>query len=427
MSQAKKPIPEASRPRDNTADQFEQNPLSAIHGRLSDQALSEFSDEARVRETLRRVITEGKSLTETARDLRVAPSFVALWREKYREVAARDTQRPVANAPLISEAGLVDGADLNSIPEIAREQFSSNWERLMEQTLAREAAFQQDPWRVTIETSPATGWLFREGRVDRVVAWGASIALVASVIAVSYFSAARAYVPTDNVGPPAEREDVIIESAANVARSFFQATSLDEKKKFLHLTPVVDGLVDEYFSRQPMQEMADAEIRSAFADRAVVSLEFDVPSKSRSHFCNVVKRSGRWLIDWETTSFFQEDHLQRIIAARPTEPTRVTAQLSHDDYYSYDYTDVKKWKCYRLSYPGLVLNLFAYVRVDSSEQFVLDSLLSLMPHQMEGQANPQSLPKHKEPVVLEIRYGPKARRGNQAEIIRVIHEKWVAE
>ena len=69
-------------------------------------------------------------------------------------------------------------ADLVTVPEAAREMFQANWERMVEASRVTEASFRQRPWRLFLENSWMTGWMFTDGKLDRNSLAGLVVAVV---------------------------------------------------------------------------------------------------------------------------------------------------------------------------------------------------------------------------------------------------------
>jgi transposase-like protein len=147
------------------ADSFEQNPLSAVTARVTAQAIAGMSDSERVREALRDVLERRDGLAEAARTWQVAPSALSEWQRRY--AAFLEEELNLAERPLMEDGGMARDADLVTVPEAAREMFQANWERMVEASRVTEASFRQRPWRLFLENSWMTGWMFTDGKLDR--------------------------------------------------------------------------------------------------------------------------------------------------------------------------------------------------------------------------------------------------------------------
>jgi len=398
-------------PRHVAPDAFEQNPLSQVSERISMQATEGLDDAGRVREALRVVIAEGVPISEAARRCHVAPSFLAEWRAKY--LALLNEEPSIASQPLMEEGAILKDADLVRIPRVAREHFAENWERLVEITRATPSTFRQHPVLLFLENSWLTGWLYNEGKVDRGVFAGASVVLAVLVLAATFLLAGHFYRHEQHVPAKVENLDADIRRAADVAIKFFKAESAEEKMKYVRADGAARDLMEEYFERHPAEGLPGVVLTTAMPDANRYALEFDMPSLDRKHFCVVVKHGGQLLVDWETCSLFQEANFEQIRKTKPRRPVRVAARVVADNYYNYGFT-ADKFTCFRLFYPGLALDLFAYTPKDSMEEGRLKGLLE-----------PVVGSERQVTAVLEIKYPASDAPANQVEIVRIVSEDWV--
>ena len=188
-----------------------------------------------------------------------------------------------------------------------------------------------------------------------------------------------------------------------------------ERLKFIREPEAVRGMVEAYYKENPDGPVNDAALSLASTSRHLVNLSYDVPSQGRSHFLCVVLVKGKPLVDWESSSLYQEAQIAKLRANRSTGPTRVAVSISRDpekDYYNYAFSDAGQWVCYQLNYPGLKLNLYGYARRDSPEAIIIDSMLGIV----DSHA-----------AVIEVRFPPQAATDNQVEILGVVRNEWVPE
>lgn len=401
------------KPRGGETDSFEQNPLSQVAERLSIKAAEGMDDAARVREALRIVVAEGVSISEAARRCHVAASCLAEWREKY--LGLLNDEPSIASRPLMDRGAMRKDADLVNIPRAAREMFAENWARLVQITRATPSTFRQHPLRVFLENSWLTGWLFNDGRLDRGSFAGASVALVVLVLTATFLLAGHFYRPAEPHKEKPVNLDEAIQRAATVAHRFFQARGVEEKMKFIRLNDQTRQLVESYYKTHSADPIFDAALSKAMPGTNLYVLEFEIPSLKRSHRCVVVERAGQLLLDWETSSIFQEANLERLRSAQPRQPVRLATQVTQDTYYNWGFTE-KDFACYRLSYPGIESDLFAYARRDSPEEQSLSARL-----------RPLSTDQRQITALLEVKYPPGEKPAvNQVEIVNILHEDWVA-
>ena len=398
-------------PRSSRADSFEQNPRSNLRA-VSTEGVgrAELDDSTRVREALRSVIEQGDSVKDAARDWHVAPSTVAEWRNRYQDLLKEDS--PIE---LLEADSAKKDADLTCIPDATRGIFTENWDRLVTETAATPSDFRQSPRQIFLQTSRLTSWLFQDGHLDRGILTGALSGLVGLAILTSFLMADYNPPPVVTVPEAPPGEDIVIDEAAAVAQSFFKAPNWQDRLKFVRQPDAVREMMESYYRDHSDAPINDAALSLAMPVRHLVNLSFDVPSLNRSHFLCVVISKGRHLVDWESSSLYQEAHLAKLRAARSTEPVRIAVTVAKSEaanYYNYAFRDATRWECYQLGYPGLNLSLFGYAAKDSSDAITLDAMLGIV---------------DKQAVVMEVRFPLDAATDNQVEIISVLRSEWVPD
>ena len=398
-------------PRASPGDAFESNPLSALREAAKDgTARHALDDSTRVREALRSVIEQGDTVKEAAREWKVAPSAIAEWRAKYQDLLKEDA---VPESPLMEFERRPQVDSSVYIPEAAREIFLENWERLVRETAATPSDFVQSPGQIFLQTSRLTSWLFQEGQLDRGILSGSVSCVLGLAILTSFLMADRNAVTGVPLPEPAPREDLAINEAAAVAQAFFKADRWEERLVFVRQPEAVRGMMQAYYQDHADGPISDAMLAEAIPSRHLVNLSFEIPSLNRSHFLCVVLSRGRHLVDWESSSLYQEEQLGRLRAARSMEPTRIAVTVTKSEaanYYNYAFNDPARWECYQLGYPGLNLNLFGYALKDSADAISLNAMLGIV---------------DKHPAVLEVRFPPDSQTDNQVEIVGVLRGEWV--
>ncbi len=405
------------RPRHAVADSFEQNPLSAVTARVTAQAIAGMSDSERVREALRDVLERRDGLAEAARTWQVAPSALSEWQRRY--AAFLEEELNVAERPLMEGGGMARDADLVTVPEAAREMFQANWERMVEVSRVTEASFRQRPWRMFLENSWMTGWMFTDGKLERNSLAGLVVAVV-SVVAIGAVLAGGKLIRREEAVAVEEEvvdDEEVISRAAAVAQEFFLAGDVEGKLRVLRGGDDVRKEAAEYFRGRGVAVIADAVLSRGMTSRGITSLEFEVPSQQRTHLINVVERGGVMKMDWETSSLYQEGHLAGLREKKPNGLERVVVKVARDNYYNYGFGEAG-YECFRLTYPGLVLDLYGYVARDTAEHVKLDTMLRAK--EMIGE-------EPVEAVVLEVRYPEKAKAANQVEVVRVLKDQWLTD
>ena len=411
-------------PRSSKADSFEQNPLTALpveipaalpFSEVIPSAIipkakrASMDDRSRVREAVRSVVEHGDSIKTAGREWKVAPSSIAQWRARYRELLEQTPK------PLIDLDSQTRGPGQVYIPEIAQELFTENWDRLVTQTAAHAGAFKQRRRKVFVQTSPLTSWLFSDGELDRGILAGVACALIGVAIVTSFLTADRNVIAPPPPPEPVLRDDLVIDRAEVAARAFLTAANWEERLKLVRQPDVVRGMMEEYYKDNPDGPINDAILSMAMPSRHVVSFSFDIPSQGRSHFLCVVTSGTRYLVDWESSSLYQETWLSKLRRTRPTGPTRIAVTVTKNEnagYFNYAFKDAGRWECYKLGYPGLAINLFGYALKDSKNAIELDAILAIVDQQA---------------VVMEVRFPEVDAKDNQVEIIHILRTEWVPE
>lgn len=394
-------------PRGARGDLFEQNPLSA---KRTSQPVTgthqAMDDSSRVREALRSVIAQGGSVQEAAKEWNVAPSSIQEWRSRYQELLDENQ-----DVPLLDPDGTPRDATVH-IPEAAQELFSVNWARLVAKGGQGSRTFSQSPLQIYLQTSRFTSWLYQDGYLDRSILVGV-ISCVVGLAIVGSFLMARKVEPAPVVLEAAPRDDLELIEAQKVAEAFFKAPNWEARLPMVRQPEAVREMMAEYYKTHSDQPVEDAELILVDLVRKMPTLSYEIPSLGKNHFLILVKIKGHYVVDWESSSLYQEDHLHKLREERSTGNTRIAVTVTADesrDYYNFEYRDAAHWKCYQLSYPGLKLNLFGYAPRNSTVAVTLDALLGVVSQQG---------------VVLEVKFAPGAKSDNQVEIVSVLREEWV--
>lgn len=406
--------PQLPVPRSQKADIFEQNPLSHVSHQLDAAALALMDDSERVREAVRAVVERGGDLRTVAREWKVAPSSIAEWREKYYELLQQDSIATTGVPLFEPDLGRKD-ADLVRIPEAARVHFLENWQRLVLETTESATAFQQSSRQVFLENSWLTCWLYEDGELDKSILAGVITGAVALVVTISFLLARPSTPLVTDVAPVvtegAVEDTEVADLAIKAAQDFFKAPNWQERVKLVRDPDVARPAMERYYQTHPDGPIEDASMVMGMNSKNITSLSFEIPSQNRFHFLNISHEGGKYLVDWETSSFYQEENLNQLRATRSTTPTRIAVTLTKGDtYYNYAFREESKWTCFQLGYPGLPMTFFGYAPKDSQLLIDLEAMLGIV---------------KKQAVVLEVRFPENAKSDNQVEIIKILGEEWV--
>lgn len=400
-------------PRELRGDAFEQNPLSQVGHQLDAAALALMDDSERVREAVRSLVEQGGDLRETAREWKVAPSSLVEWREKYCELLQQESLATTGIPLFEPDSGRKD-ADLIQIPEAAKLHFLENWDRMVGATTASPLDFYQNPRQVFLENSWLTCWLYEDGVLDKSIFTGVITGLVAVVVTASFLMAKQGAVAMPQPPAPPAVPDVVADLAIDAAQNFFRADGWKEKLNYVRQPAKVRGMLERFYLTNPDGPIRDAQFSMGMTGNNTTSLNFEIPSLNRFHFLNVLKtHDGKYLVDWETSSIYQEETLKNLRRDKPTSATRIAVSVTKtDDYYNFEFADSSKWSGYQLVYPGLPLVIYGYAAKDSQVEIDLDANLGIT---------------KRAAVLMDVAYPPSAKGENLVEILKVIGDEWISD
>ena len=123
--------------------------------------------------------------------------------------------------------------------------------------------------------------------------------------------------------------------------------------------------------------------------------------------------SGEALIDWETVVCYQPMKWGDFIAQRPARAAldfRVNAET--DYYYNYEFSDFKRWTCFRLTAKDSDVHLFGYAPAGSA-------LAQEIQHQIDLNSG------HQTALILRLRCAPGQLAPNSAVIEKLLSPRWI--
>ena len=115
-----------------------------------------------------------------------------------------------------------------------------------------------------------------------------------------------------------------------------------------------------------------------------------------------------FLVDWETSTGYQEMPLETYKATMPPDPWAFRIYLKRDDYYNHDFTELD-WQCVTLYYPGREFHLYGYINRSSFEGRKLLQLI-----EGGGRAG----------IIAELGYPPNPVSRDQVVVKRMLHPSW---
>ena len=115
-----------------------------------------------------------------------------------------------------------------------------------------------------------------------------------------------------------------------------------------------------------------------------------------------------YLVDWETSTGYQEIPLETYKATMPPEPWPFRIYMKSDDYYNHDFNELE-WQCVALYYPGRDFNLYGYINRSSPEGRKLLGII-------EG--------GNRVGIIAELAYPANPASRDQVIVKRMLHPSW---
>ncbi|MDB6136413.1 MAG: hypothetical protein JWM59_4656 [Verrucomicrobiales bacterium] len=118
--------------------------------------------------------------------------------------------------------------------------------------------------------------------------------------------------------------------------------------------------------------------------------------------------ASTYLVDWETSTGYQEMPFETFKATMPKEAHRFRVFVKNADYYNHNFTE-KDWHCVEVYYPGRELRLWGYIRRSAIEARML--LIKL--ESGWGGA-----------LIAELQYPENSTSRDQVVLTRMVHPSW---
>jgi transposase-like protein len=400
-------------PRSVAADVFEQNPLSTAHERngpagLTAAEMESIPEEERVREAVRRVIQDGRPIHEVARELHLSATSIRAWKSKYSSFLQEHA---------FGESNPAVAAEDSNLSRAQQARFMDNWQELLVETHASEADFKQDPLLVFLQTNGATSWLYDdEGKLERFSLFGILLIFLGIASVLIFLTVDKGGIApvqdfrvTDSLVPePSLRYDLDIDRAGKIVQKFLQADGYISKLNFLREREQVTPIVREFYQTHSDKPVFEAVQSYGMVGHGLVSIAFEVPDQG-SLFFNLVPDGKSYLIDWFTSTLYQTDHIEKLIANKSTTPTLLHVQVERDSYFNYEFTK-DQYECFKIKFPGLLRDLVGYARKESPEATELMLLTALEPTHA---------------AVIEVRYPANPKDLRQLEIVKFVNKDWL--
>lgn len=127
-----------------------------------------------------------------------------------------------------------------------------------------------------------------------------------------------------------------------------------------------------------------------------------------NQFITVNEQDDAMWVSWKDSTLRQQVAYEDAAEDQPETAFTLPAQVTADDYYNYEFADPERWRCFKLTYPGVQGSFYGYAAADSE---VLK--------QLEGPFQ-QAL---KAPVDLKVKFPPGKSGHKQVEILSLETDK----
>ena len=118
--------------------------------------------------------------------------------------------------------------------------------------------------------------------------------------------------------------------------------------------------------------------------------------------------NSTYLVDWETSTGYQEIPLETYKATMPPEPWPFRIYMRSDDYYNHDFTELE-WQCVALYYPGRDFHLYGYInRISLEGRKLLEMIAG----------------GNRIGIIAELAYPPNPASRDQVIVQRMLHPSW---
>lgn len=220
-----------------------------------------------------------------------------------------------------------------------------------------------------------------------------------------------------------------VEGAEKAVRGFLSADGVEAKLAFVRQPSRVRPLMEKWYqshSAAPitagevaMQQKTGGEIDSPgyFVMLAMPLLVPDPlnPGQTLDEMTFFSVQENRkdgvssYLLDWETSTGFQEMPLEAFKSTMPKEAHTFRVSLKPGDYYNHGFAE-KEWQCFNLTYPGRDFQIWAYLRRNSPDGRIMQLKLE------NGWTGNM--------VIAELQYPEKAASRDQVTLTRIVQHSW---
>ncbi|MFT4638659.1 MAG: hypothetical protein ACI8T1_001980 [Verrucomicrobiales bacterium] len=359
-----------------------------------------------------RLMREGKTHEEVAKQLRIEPLKLRRWEKAYSSEFQSD----------LNEGDYHDtDAQLRDLPEDAKEKFQGNWEQVTEKETERRVKV--GPLRAKLMELPATRWLFRNehGDIDYGTVMGILVAFVVLGMAMRYMN-------QESENPTAAEDDagVIVglndlttivhdpDAAAKIIIAFHRTKTWEEKLAYVNNPEKVRPLMAKWYTKHP-EDVTIEKITFAMdqpieeGNRNFLQVGLSVGDLGR-YFVMAVElmEDKSYKIDWETSSGYQEISFNDLMIQKPTEPVELRLTVESANFFNFGFTD-DLYYAFKGTYLGVNQPIFIYIKKDHPDAQSLFSTLQIFPS--KG-------------VIVKVRYPENAKVDDQLELIELVADSW---
>jgi hypothetical protein len=210
----------------------------------------------------------------------------------------------------------------------------------------------------------------------------------------------------------------LIERIEKSIRGYFDATTADQKSRFIRHPERVTPLMRRYFSERPASAVRIKSINTlqpiTLDNRGNFWMGSVILTDARKHSLIIeIDPSGKPLIDWETLVCYQPMTWDEFVTKRPAGTTLdFRVYVEQDNFHSHEFSDSRQWASYRLTALDSEETLFGYASADSPQAKVLQQLI-----EQNGGRRASLI------LRLQIPEGLKSRRGVVIE--DVLSSRWL--
>ncbi len=209
-----------------------------------------------------------------------------------------------------------------------------------------------------------------------------------------------------------EMQTAILDIKAAV-EGFLGAKGVEEMMPYVRTLPGMETRIREYYQGHPHQPVAYRTISPK--GKVMKSGELwavDIVLQDFSIRPIALERmKERYLVDWESWIGYSEIPWDDFSRERPTEPKLFRILLTPVNYYNFEFSDEKKWKCFRIESPDKGHMFYGYVPRYSTVDKKLTPLNG-------KRGDPKTF-------LVKLRYPDHAKSPQQVLISEVLGSGWV--